>query len=563
MYLIIALYFCAPIFAEPLAPGQSDWDQHLFFAGQVLKNVIEYGSAPFWSPWYCGGNVMWQNPQVALLSPAFLLATLVPLTLAMKLNIVLHYWIGFIGMHLLITRAIGLSFLPLVIFLSTLFIASGAIVFHLQEGHSIFLPIMYLPLMLMCAIRALQSGRIRDTLLAGSLLALTVWNGGVHVLPGILLPVSVLVVIAAVMTRRWRPLILGACLLVSGLAYAAPKILPVGLFVTGDRFEDSRDFPHPDAVSVWQLPDVYLNSDRDPADFVAPSPWAWHEYGNYVGTFPVIMLIAGLAWALWHRRTDDRWLGLGLAVATLFLFSLSLGEFADWAPASLAHLVPGLSSFRIPSRYTMFFLLFATSTLAWTLRSAQVHTFRKVRVVAAVLCLISSAHLIEVNRGHWRKTFHEAPLDTSFQWGRSPSSLATDATSSERGMLRALVQDRLVFNCLEPLQLRRTARPDRPLVFSDSNSTLQVTRFQPNRIEFTVANGSESTRVYLNTNWSPGWHTNAGTLTVPDDTPPFVTLAAGQSGAFAFWFVPEGLWFGVAVMAAAMFVSIGAWRMRI
>ena len=44
---------------------------------------------------------------------------------------------------------------------------------------------------------------------------------------------------------------------------------------------------------------------------------------------------------------------------------------------------------------------------------------------------------------------------------------------------------------------------------------------------------------------------------------PFVTLAAGQAGTFAFWFTPEGLWLGVLVFAAATLVSIAAWRMQL
>ncbi|MSO45801.1 MAG: hypothetical protein EXQ59_03405 [Acidobacteria bacterium] len=88
-------------------------------------------------------------------------------------------------------------------------------------------------------------------------------------------------------------------------------------------------------------------------------------------------------------------------------------------------------------------------------------------------------------------------------------------------------------------------------------------RFQPNRIEFDVVNGDEPARAYLNTNWSPGWHTNAGTITVVDDGPSFVTLAPGQSGTFAFWFVPKGLWIGVLVLTAAILVSISVWHVRI
>src|SRR5687768_14045443 len=104
LYGVLSVVFCTPLFAQPLALGVFDWDQHLFYYGSVLKNVIEYGQMPYWNPWYCGGNVMWQNPQIAILSPVYPLAAVMSLQLAMKINNVLHYWLGFIGMHLLLTR---------------------------------------------------------------------------------------------------------------------------------------------------------------------------------------------------------------------------------------------------------------------------------------------------------------------------------------------------------------------------------------------------------------------------------------------------------------------------
>src|SRR5262252_2857104 len=107
VYLGLSLAFCWPLFAVPNGVGIRDWDVHLFFYGAVLKNLIEYGQLPFWNPWYCGGNVLWQNPQVALLSPVYLLAIAMPFTLAMKLNVVGHYLAACVGMHLLVRRVAG------------------------------------------------------------------------------------------------------------------------------------------------------------------------------------------------------------------------------------------------------------------------------------------------------------------------------------------------------------------------------------------------------------------------------------------------------------------------
>ena len=117
-YGAIAAAFCAPLFARLDAVGISDWDQHLFYYGSVLQSVVAYGQWPLWNPWYCGGNVLWQNPQVALLSPAFPFASAMSLALAMKLNIFVHFWMSFVGMHLLMTRIAGLKFLPVVMYLA-------------------------------------------------------------------------------------------------------------------------------------------------------------------------------------------------------------------------------------------------------------------------------------------------------------------------------------------------------------------------------------------------------------------------------------------------------------
>ena len=45
---------------------------------------------------------------------------------------------------------------------------------------------------------------------------------------------------AACTSCRWRPLTLGGAYLMATLSYAAPKLQPVALFVTGDSLLDKR-----------------------------------------------------------------------------------------------------------------------------------------------------------------------------------------------------------------------------------------------------------------------------------------------------------------------------------
>ena len=590
MYAALSVVFCWPLFAEPNALGVHDWDQHLFYYGAVLKNVIEYGQAPFWSPWYCGGNVLWQNPQVGLLSPVYPLAMLMPLQLAMKVNIVLHYFVGFTGMHWLLTRGVGLTFLPAVVYLATLFTASGAFAIHLAVGHSVFLPGFYLPFQLAFVIRAFQTGSVRSILAAAALLALMVVNGGVHILPMAFAAIGVLALAAAAFGRAvaaphadrgvWR----GGAVVCRPQA-AAGHAVRVGRAVLGHAQPDRASRPRDARDGGAHL----CEPGPGPPDHLEQQRHGWHEYGNYIGPFSAGVLVLGLVWALFapakkgsdpflgesaKKGSDpffggDAWLGRALAVTALFLFALSLGEFSTWAPASLARHVPLFSSFRIPSRYTMVFLLFGAAALGWVLRNLALETRpRVVQGAVALACVLATAHIVVVNRAQLTGVFKVAPFDTTFRWMEGPGAVTTDGESNaytpRSPMLRALTEDRLFFYCYESLQTFRTALPDRPLVYADGLSDLIATRFSPNRLEFSVRAGTKPSRVLLNQNWSPGWTTDAGVLDASSrETMASVVIEPGQSGTYAFTFFPPGLWVGTATFAIGLVLSGLVWKCRL
>ena len=565
---IVALYgaasyaFCSPLFDQPTALGIYDWDQHLFYYGAVLKNVVEYGQLPFWNPWYCGGNVLWQNPQIALLSPAYPLTAIMPLALAMKVNILLHYWLGFIGMHLLLARAVGLRSRPMVIFLATVFTASGAPASHLLAGHSVFLPAFYLPWVIYFFFRSLQSGTLHGALLAGVAIAMMVYNGGTHILPMAVAAVVMLSVVSAAMLRQWRPLVVGAVCCVGGLAYSAPKLLPVVAYVSSEQFWDTRpEIERPDRTSLGMLAKIYVDPDQAARTKFPEQRHGWHEYGNYIGAFSALLILMGVAWTASARRAAGYWMGVALAVTTVTFFVWSLGEFSAWSPAALARLVPLFSSFRIPSRYSIAFVLCGATTVGWALRAMNLDAIRsqRTRALIAIVCVLASAHLIGRNRVLFAQVFSQPPLAVTFKPMAGPRQLVTDAESNAytagSPMFTALMHDRSFYYCYESLQLTHTATAEHPLVFSDDNAKVVETMFSPNRIEFTVIGGSAPARVSLNQNYARGWHSTAGEFTPTAAAMPGVELAAGQTGTFAFWFVPEGLWAGLGMLVAALAAS--------
>ena len=570
-YGVLSAAFCAPLFAQPLALGANDWDQHLFYYGSVLKNVIEYGQMPYWNPWYCGGNVMWQNPQIALLSPVYPLAVLMPLQLAMKLNIVLHYWIGFIGMHVLVTRIGGVTYAPAVIYLATLVTASGAPAIHLRAGHSVFLPGFYLPLQLYFFFQAFKTGSWKFVSLSAATLALMVFNGGTHILPMSIASLGMFSLCAAIGRRDWRPLAFALAFGLAGLAYSAPKLLPVVQYVNGEYFWDTRNpTERPDLVTLNVLKQAYLVPTQEVRERLPLQRHGWHEYGNYIGLGSAIAIVWGFVWVLVSRSRDDHWFGVSLAMTTAFLFALSLGEFAAYAPANLAHHVPLFSSFRIPSRYTIPFLQFATLTLAWAFQStvSRYGLSRLARVAIGVAALAASAHLIYVNQWNLRKVFTEPPFDTSFHLMSGPGQISTlaDASPYTPGspMLRALMDDRSFYTCYESLQLARGAAPDRPPVF-DANPGGRIgdLNFSPNELTFSIKDATDQARVTLNQNWAPGWTSTAGTIAIPRQTElGSVTVPPGQSGRYTFTFRPPQLVAGLVIFDLALVVTLTLWRRR-
>ena len=571
LYALLAIVFCWPLFEQPQGLGTNDWDQHLFYYGVVLKNVVEYGQMPYWNPWYCGGNVLWQNPQIALLSPVYPLTAVMSLQLAMKINIVLHYWIGFVGMHLLLTRVIGLTFFPAVVYVATLVTAAGAPAIHLRVGHSVFLPGFYLPLQLYFFFEALKTGAWKYVLLASITMALMVFNGGTHILPMSVAALGSFAVFAAIGRRDWRPLAFFAVFGIAAVAYSAPKLLPVAQFVAGEQFWDTRNpIEKPDLVTLEILKQTYLIPTQHVGSRLAMQRHGWHEYGNYIGAGSAIALAGGLLWVLLRRSPAAHWFGVSLALTTMVLFVLSLGEFSPYAPAVLSQQLPLFENFRIPSRYTIPFVQFAALTLAWAFQSIVTrHGFATpARIAVAILCLGASAHLIAVNRWNLRHVFNQPAFDTTFRWMAGPREIATDDQSSAyvagSPMLRALVEHRALFYCYESLQLQRGAAPERQHLWVEGTARITDVSFTPNRLAFNVFGGPEPARVLMNYNWGPGWTSTAGPIELMGEPGRIatVTIAPGQTGRYEFSFTPPGLYAGIAIFAAAALASAAFWRRR-
>ncbi len=556
------------MFVQPLAQGAGDWDQHTLFYAAVMRNAA-FGDLPFWNPWYCGGNVLWANPQTSLVSPVYLLALVMPITLAMKINVLAHYVAGCIGMHLVVRRIIGVKSFAVVVYLVSLFVFSGAIALHLAAGHTIYLPVLLLPLLVYCFWQAAE-GRPRSALLGAAVVGFSILNGGSHVLPLAAVLLGGLGVAALFAGRTSKPLIVAGAILVLGCAYAAPRIAPVMAFIRSPYFKDTRPVKEPDFMSLQML----LVSFWDPAQHsitgkVTPGVqwYGWQEYGNYLGRAGATLALISAVWILVFRWRAH-WREVSIALVLVMVVLLTAGEFAPNAPARWLRTLPLISNFRIPSRYTMLVSLTGALSVAFAARAWEsLQRASRWHWLVIPLCAAGICEIVLVNRRQFENVFVLAADTQSHLFDRTAPTVAEHQFGTPGGprvhrsfMLDSMLAGVSPLDCYEPLQVKSVAQPGPMAITGEGDVTITDQTFSPNRVTARVVVGRAPARVILNENFAAGWTSNAGRIRAALPTrQPSVELPAGYSDIVAFSYVPPGLWIGLAILVVAAVVSVVVW----
>jgi hypothetical protein len=569
VYAALSLYFVWPIVATGSRLGMDDWDAALFQHGAVLKAALEYGQLPFWNSWHCGGNVLWQNPQTALLTPAYALALIAGVPLALKLTVLLHYLAGFAGMHVLLRRGLGVTSNLYVWFVAAMFTLAGGAALHVAVGHTTFLPYFYLPWILWLFIEALSSGSFRHASGTAALLALSIWNGGIYIAVMAAVALGIFAMIAGLCRRDWRPIVMVAFVGVLVALASAPKLLPVLIYAADPRKVDHRLMrPGPDVMSVEML----LTSFFEPFQFrrmrLGGMKYGWHEYGNYVGTVAILLAAGSVVTALARLRRREHWLGVSLAATTVALLFIAVGEFGALAPYSLLQRLPGVADLRIPARYLLPFTVFAAATIGWAVgRHAGTETAPLSQPLAAVL-ILSTMFLAYCNRRLIMNVFLFAPPAQRLTFGAHPPAPAIDPDTNgfalDSPMFRGLLNNRGVLHCNEPLQLPGAVEASRPILFADGQASISRVNFTPNRIDFAVITRGGPGRVFMNQRYVAGWSSTAGPIAIDDATQlPYVSIPATATGSYAFTFAPRGLVAGLAALMSGLVLVAVTWRRRL
>jgi hypothetical protein len=283
-----------------------------------------------------------------------------------------------------------------------------------------------------------------------------------------------------------------------------------------------------------------------------------------------VIIAASIVWLLVYPVGSQSRLGTPFAVTALWFLLLTAGDFSRFMPAAVLQHVPLFSSFRLPSRYTIAFVLFGVTAAAVALLTLGTRlVWNRTRLAAAsIICIIAVLQLAIVNRAHFRPSFSLPPLDAGFRVLQGTGTLDREHFVNpylpNAPMLHALMNDQAVMWCYEALQLKRGADDQRPFVWTSGPAQVSSVAFTPNRVSFSVVGGPEPAKVFLNQNFSAGWRSNAGPVQLDPQAGGrmFVALAPGQTGRFFFAFSPPGLIAGALVLLVAIAMSVFVWRVE-
>jgi hypothetical protein len=404
-------------------------------------------------------------------------------------------------------------------------------------------------------------------LLGGAVIAVSILNGGMHVVPFVVVLLGVLGAGALVFARRGTPLILAVAMFALGGAYAAPRIVPALAYIRGGDLQDVRPVKEPDYMSLEMLGIAFWDGSQDHRVKVSPGVqlYGWHEYGNYMGWFGATVALASAVWILAFRRWREHWREGSAALALIVFVLLTAGEFAAYAPASLLRDAPLLSSFRIPSRYTMLVPLAGALCAAFAARGVEERRLApRWRRVIEMACIAGVIQLVLVNRAHFRDVF-VLPADTQWRLFEPVTPTVAEREVLTPGgprvhrtyMLDSMLAGVSPLNCYEPLQVRKVAFPGPVGIRGEGDVSFAAQTFSPNRVAATAMVGSGPVRVVLNQNYADGWSANVGNVEPdPSSRQPSVMLPAGYVGPVVFGFRPPGLLPGLAIGIIAVALSV-------
>ena len=535
--------------------GPNDWDQHLFYYGSFVKNIFEYKQMPYWNPWYCGGNVLWQNPQIPIVSPAYILALFFPMHMAMKLNILLHYFIALAGMNFIGYRLFKIRSFVLCIVGSSIFVFNSYFALQIAEGHTWIFAFAYIPFAYYFFHQTLERHTFKNIITFAAFVALMILSSGIYPLFYFTMFCSITFLVRMIKNPSFS--MVRACIFVVLFAAGLSCIKVIPMFAFTRHYP--RIAPHNEMVHPKSLGKVFLGrySKVKLRHLLLEQRWNWIEYGCFIGYGLLILLVL----SLFYCFVQPTQLSITSALGVVFFLIIYLGRFADFAPYALYDHLPFVSSLRVPGRSMIIWTFCAGLCIFHLLKRFERSIMQNQRLmfVPTLLLLITIPDLFSVSSVVYREAVGIPASAVEDVPKKKPVYKVVHdipgygATSS---LYKAMIQNISIWECYEPQQAHRGHRLGYPLVFAKQGATIRNIRFSPNRITFD-AQVTKATQIQLNQNYAHGWRINLSHANVTmDDNLPAIQLKPGRYKNVSFTFTPPYLNQSYIIFAITLFVIV-------
>jgi hypothetical protein len=506
---LAALGLLGPLLERFDTYGFHDWDVHTAYRHVTTVSLLQYGEAPWWHPWLCGGFPALGHPEGAtnLVSPYLPLYLLADVRVAVRLEVLGATLTGLLGVFLLARRFTASP--ALCAFVAIVALLNGRWALQAAVGHTWHLQYAWLPWALLFYDRCTETGRLRDALGAGGALALTVYMGGIYPAPHAALFLAVYAAALALARRSLRPLLALAAVGAIALGLSAPKLAAVhDTLAQAPRLIESAEAIGPRSLLV-------MLTDRTGLLLLPPIPtpaYGWHEWGLYIGWAPLSCLLAG---ALLARGPRER----ALKLCALLLLLLGLGSFHAASPWALLHRLPPFSSQHVPSRFH-FPMLLAAALLFASFAEARLrqHPGRRRGLEALLLAGVAlvAVDLVGVGRRAFVTAFRSEPparieAAERFEHRRKPTLRYRVSDWAPPHLLAMLANQGLIECYGVPNTLRVGARgvedPDyRGAAWvADGPGSAEVVAWSPNRARVRYRGARPGALLVYNMNFDPSW----------------------------------------------------------
>jgi len=295
-----------------------DWEFFTELHWVAYYTVAHYHQFPLWNPYKCGGMPMFGNPQSRVLTPFFLIHLLAGPVLGAQLEIILHLAIAWAGGYVL-GRTLGLSTLACVV-CASVFPSNSWFFLHIGEGHAVFLPLAYMPWVGVLFCIGINRKKLFPASLAGLLIALCFWEGGLYI--SIFCGIFIASLAVTMTLTRWSLWPVWSAVTAAAFAagFAAIKLLPA--------MEMFRAYPHPTMggeTNPWSIIALFLFSRDQDILRGGVTSFGFFEYGAYIALpFAALAVLGSISY--WRRSLP--W----TMSAALFLFMVrgDTGAHSVW-----------------------------------------------------------------------------------------------------------------------------------------------------------------------------------------------------------------------------------------